>query len=205
MGGLMTTSNDMGFSHFSGSGSFQKVLIAIPLVTSLFAGTGTGGYLSQSSISNYVGSNSTFFIRGKKEEISFVHKIHDIKNFFGLNTTEISKIFHVGRPTIYSWIRDGIAPRKDNLIRVNSIYQLLSEFEGYNVSNISEIKNRFHSEDGKNLVDLLEEEKLNFDKISILMNQIEGFAKSYEHNKIKVSHLNELPEDLRESNLEYLM
>lgn len=198
--------NHTEFYQSSGSNNLQKILIPI---VALSVWIGTGGSQSLPSIPSAGSGQAVHFknavYSNTQEEALFARKVFEVKNFFGLNTTELSRIFHVGRPTIYSWINDEVMPKKDHSARVNSIYQVFKEFRHHSISNMVDVKNHFHTDAGKSLTELLEAKKPDIEKISILMSKIEDFSKSYEDKKIKLSHLNKLPENVRKTNLEYLM
>ena len=139
----------------SGATNFHKAVMLSACALSIWAGTGT----NQSIPSFSSGSGQYFtseFHNDSQREALFSDRVLEIKNFFGLNTTDLSRIFHVGRPTIYSWINDQVVPKKDSVKRMNLLYQLLKEVNQHNISNISEIKNQVISSDGTGLVEILE-------------------------------------------------
>lgn len=63
------------------------------------------------------------------EYLSPRQKLVSLKERLGLTVTRLAQILNVQRPTIYSWLSDGVL-RPANLARLNSLYRLSEEWIG---------------------------------------------------------------------------
>lgn len=83
-----------------------------------------------------------------------------IRTAFSLNVTQLAHALRVERPTIYSWIREDVAPREDNLRRLAAVWELAELWMRVAARPIGTLLHHPPVIDGKSILDLLEDEPL---------------------------------------------
>jgi hypothetical protein len=93
---------------------------------------GTGG-LANLQPTTYVPSGSLMCVRGTTRSAGKIdsprlldaqEKLAGIQRYLSMNVTDLAKVLRVGRPTVYSWLRDEALLRGDHAQRVEMVYGL---------------------------------------------------------------------------------
>lgn len=63
-----------------------------------------------------------------KGVLSVPDKLLDVKSFFSLNVSDMSNVFDVSRPMIYSWLNGDSSPRASNLEKISSLWSIANSY-----------------------------------------------------------------------------
>jgi AcrR family transcriptional regulator len=112
------------FSAFSARWN-NTVLTAVFLV-------GTGGFASAQAVS-YVPSGAPLQVRVLRSTdgttdsdrlLDTQEKLAGIRRYLSMTVTDLAKVLRVGRPTVYSWLRDDADLRAEHAQRLETIYRI---------------------------------------------------------------------------------
>jgi hypothetical protein len=152
-------------------------------VTETFVGTG-GDPNSTSEIMQRVATVSGALIFTEFSEQSVLQtgqselkltevgkQISLLRHYFSLSTTDLSRIFLVERPTIYSWMDGKFEPKQENRDRIREFYQLANRWRKKTRKSIGKLlKERM--EGSSSLMDYMVEESLNMAAINRILDSI---------------------------------
>lgn len=96
-------------------------------------------------------------------------RILEIQYRLGLNKSQLADIFRVSRPTLYEWL-DGGLPQLDNQRRIESVEELLLALPTGARLNARFV--RKSRKEGKSLLDLLGEEKIDETRVRDVFEQV---------------------------------
>jgi hypothetical protein len=127
---LCSTSGTGSASSFSGAPSFfikwnNALLSAVLLV-------GTGGFANAHTVS-YVPSGALLHVRvlrstdgnvDSERLLDTQEKLAGIRRYLSTNVTNLAKVLGVGRPTVYSWLREDADLRGEHAQRLEKIYRI---------------------------------------------------------------------------------
>jgi hypothetical protein len=100
----------------------NAVLVAAFLV-------GTGGFATAQALNYVPGAPSVARIAHELGSVPAQHvldtqeKLAGIRHYLSANVTHMAKIFRVGRPTVYSWLKDDPGLRANHARRIDEIYE----------------------------------------------------------------------------------
>jgi DNA-binding transcriptional regulator YiaG len=69
-------------------------------------------------------------------------KLAGIRRYLSLSVTDLAKVLHVGRPTVYSWLRDEANLRVEHARRLESIYGLARKWKTMSSRPVGAFLNR---------------------------------------------------------------
>src|SRR5262249_36791107 len=80
-----------------------------------------------------------------------------LRRYFSLNISDLARMLHVERPTVYAWLKGSSVPHPGNLKRLERIYQLAREWRARSSTPMG-IYVREPIENGRSVLDHLAEE-----------------------------------------------
>lgn len=127
---VCSTAGTGSASSCSGSPSFfikwnNAFLSAVLLV-------GTGGFANAQTVS-YVPSGALLPVRVLRSTDGHIdsdrlldtqEKLAGIRRYLSMTVTDLAKVLRVGRPTVYSWLRDDADLRAEHAQRLETIYRI---------------------------------------------------------------------------------
>jgi hypothetical protein len=114
-----------------------------------------------------------------------------IASELSLNTSELARVLHVRRPSIYSWMRGGRIKRFQNIERLSAIYDIALRWRQFGKLPLGDLV-RQPSSRTKTLIELL--------SLSVLPQQeiFARFAQMAERMKIEATPLEAVPMSIQE-------
>ena len=73
--------------------------------------------------------------------LSLKEHLEKIRKYMQLSIVDLSFIFNVSRPTIYSWL-EGVEPKPENIEQIQKISDLAKELQDYKIANIGKLLHR---------------------------------------------------------------
>lgn len=131
----------------------NAVLAAVFLV-------GTGGFATAQALNYVPGAPSVARIAHELAGARAQHvldtqeKLAGIRHYLSANVTHMAKIFRVGRPTVYSWLKDDPGLRANHARRIDEIYEAALMWRSASSQPIGELMSRPLGS-GETLLDLL--------------------------------------------------
>ncbi len=83
-----------------------------------------------------------------------------LRRYFSLNISDLARVLHVERPTVYAWLKGSSAPHPGNLKRLERIYRLARDWRARSSAPMG-IYVREPIENGRSVLDHLAEENPN--------------------------------------------
>jgi len=174
----------------------QSGLLAVAFTTPFMITVGSGGY-AQAAYQETTGNNMFVSLEQPLSETDkdlrvFSGKVKAIKDTFGLGIDQISAIFAVSRPTVYTWLKGDFSRiQNKHRERAMSIDAILREsITEKNSQYLGKLLRRKLDEDAINLVNLLSQENIALDhKDSIIKSiefKLEGIKRN-EHLSLELS------------------
>jgi hypothetical protein len=99
-------------------------------------------------------------------------KLAGIRRYLSLSVTDLAKVLHVGRPTVYSWLRDEANLRSEHAQRLESIYGLARKWRTISSRPVGSFLNRPMAS-GSTLLGLLSARRLDSLEVETAYAQIE--------------------------------
>jgi hypothetical protein len=81
-------------------------------------------------------------------------KLAGIRRYFSLTVSDLAKVLRVGRPTIYSWLRDEVILRTEHAQRLEDIYKMAREWRAMSSKPVGPFLNQ-PAKSGDTLLTLL--------------------------------------------------
>lgn len=140
---------------------------------------GTGGIATAQALSYMPAAPGVVRIAHELGQHSFAaqrvldtqEKLAGIRRYLSLNVSDMSKVLRVGRPTIYSWLRNDPSLRANHAKRIEEIYSLARKWRMASVQPVGDLITRPLAS-GKNLLDLLSAKNLDGSTIESAFVQI---------------------------------
>lgn len=114
-----------------------------------------------------------------------------IASDLSLNTSELARVLHVRRPSIYSWMRGGRIKRVQNIERLSSIYDIALKWRRFSKLPLGDLV-RQPSGGSKTIIELLSFASLPRDEI------LARFAQVAERMKLDAAPLETVPMSIQE-------
>ena len=153
----------------------NAVLAAVFLV-------GTGGFATAQALNCAPGAPSVVRIAhevggsiGAQHVLDTQEKLAGIRHYLSANVTNMAKIFRVGRPTVYSWLRDDPGLRANHARRIDEIYEIARSWRSTSNQPIGEFMSR-PLNSGATLLELLSAKSLDEPAIQSAFIQISEAA-----------------------------
>jgi len=153
----------------------NAVLAAVFLV-------GTGGFATAQTLNYAPGVPSVARIApelggsvGAHQVLDTQEKLAGIRHYLSANVTNMAKIFRVGRPTVYSWLRDDPGLRASHARRIDEIYAIARMWRSTSNQPIGEFMSR-PLNSGATLLELLSAKSLDESAIQSAFIQISEAA-----------------------------
>lgn len=108
---------------------------------------GTGGLNTPNAFKIFVirhQPSSNIEVEFDKNEISLKSPkqyLEEIRKYLHISIVDLSFIFNVTRPTIYSWL-EGVEPKPDTIEHIQQLSNFAQELEGYKIANIGKLLHR---------------------------------------------------------------
>jgi hypothetical protein len=154
---------------------------------------GTGGFATPQAL-NVSGAPSVARIArelgarvGAQHVLDTQEKLAGIRHYLSANVTHMAKIFRVGRPTIYSWLRDDPGLRANHARRIDEIYEVAVMWRSASNQAIGEFMSRQLGSGGA-LLELLSAKNLDKSAIKSAVIQIAEVA-SRKHRRASVTEI----------------
>jgi hypothetical protein len=119
----------------------NAVLAAVFLV-------GTGGFATPQALNYVPGAPSVARIAHElggaraQQALDTQEKLAGIRHYLSANVTHMAKILRVGRPTVYSWLRDDPGLRANHARRIDEIYEAAVTWRSVSSQPIGEFMSR---------------------------------------------------------------
>jgi hypothetical protein len=180
VGGTGSTSSCALSSELSlgwNSAVLAAVLLGVTLVQP--PPVGTGGFATAQAL-NYLPGNPSVARIAHEPDGSIVaqqhvldtqEKLAGIRHYLSANVTEMAKVFRVGRPTVYSWLRDDPGLRANHARRIDEIYEIARMWRSTSNKPIGEFMSR-PLDSGATLLELLSANSLDESAIQSAFIQI---------------------------------
>jgi excisionase family DNA binding protein len=128
---------------------------------------GTGGAANAAVIAHVPSSNGLELKvydaaqSGSRLEIPLLpaEQLAAVRRYLSLSVTEMADVLRVGRPTVYSWLRDESTPHATNLARIQRLYRIARSWRMVSSSPVGAFRNA-ELPDGSKLMDQLVRETL---------------------------------------------
>lgn len=98
-------------------------------------------------------------------------KLAGIRRYFAVNVTGMATILRVGRPTVYSWLRDDPTLRANHARRIDEVYGLARKWRSMSNKPVGDLISR-SLDSGKTLLDLLSAKTLDEPAIEKALMQV---------------------------------
>jgi hypothetical protein len=165
-----TTDRFISAERTGSTSTCAAVLAAVLLV-------GTGGFATAQAL-NYVpgdpsGVRIAHELGGVRAQyvLDTQEKLARIRHYLSANITHMAKIFRVGRPTVYSWLRDDPSLRANHARRIDDIYEAAAMWRSASSQPIGEFMSR-PLQSGDTLIELLSAKTLDKSAIQSAFIQI---------------------------------
>jgi hypothetical protein len=143
---------------------------------------GTGGFATVQTLNYAPGAPSVARVApelgarvGAHQVLNTQEKLAGIRHYLSANITHMAKIFRVGRPTVYSWLRDDPGLRAIHARRIDEIYEAAVLWRSGSNQPIGEFMSRPLGS-GDTLLELLSAKTLNKSAIQGAFIQIADAA-----------------------------
>jgi len=147
------------------------------LLTAAFL-VGTGGGFATPQALNVPAVHSVVKIHEFAQSTVATHHLLDtqeklagIRRYFAVNVTAMARILRVGRPTVYSWLRDDPSLRANHARRIDEVYGLARKWRLMSNKPIGDFISRSLSSGGT-LLDLLSAKTLDKSAIEKALAQV---------------------------------
>ena len=110
---------------------------------------------------------------------SIAEKLSAIFSFFGLSKSDLARILHVSRPSLYAWLKGQSEPGLENMRTIQKLYSLIEPSETGTWSTIfyGYIEKPFGAFK-KSLIEALSEPELDEEEIRAMVKEIRQMSKS---------------------------
>lgn len=98
-------------------------------------------------------------------------KLAGIRQYFAVNVTDMARILGVGRPTVYSWLRDDPTLRANHARRIDEVYRLARKWRSMSNRPVGDFISRSLNS-GQTLLDLLSAKTLDESAIEKALAQV---------------------------------
>lgn len=145
------------------------------LLTAAFL-VGTGGFATPQAL-NVPEVHSVARIAHELNTVSTQHlldtqeKLAGIRRYLAVNVTEMARILRVGRPTVYSWLRDDPTLRANHARRIDEVYGLARKWRSMSYKPVGDLISRSLAS-GETLLDLLSAKTLDEPAIEKALSQV---------------------------------
>ncbi len=100
-------------------------------------------------------------------------KLAGIRRYLSLNVSNMAKVFRVGRPTVYSWLRDDPVLRANHAQRIDELYVLARSWRNLSIQPIGDLISRPLAS-GESVLDLLSAKSIDAAAIQNAFVEIAG-------------------------------
>lgn len=115
--------------------------------------------------------------------LSIADQLHEIKNKFGLNLSQLSKILNVSRPQLYKWMESDAVPQREEFNqKIAEMYSLLGEIPVEHSKYFGKLANRY-TDSGATVMDFMIGAGFDKTKLLSLYESIRNDIESIESRK----------------------
>jgi hypothetical protein len=123
---------------------------------------GTGGFATAQTLSYIPGAPGAVRIAHElgqrtlaaQHVLDTQEKLAGIRQYLSLNVSAMSKVLRVGRPTVYSWLRDDPSLHANHARRIDEVYGLARKWRSMSNTPVGDFMSQSLSS-GRTLLDLL--------------------------------------------------
>jgi hypothetical protein len=139
---------------------------------------GTGGVanlqvLNLPTFTSPVACACSVHVRQDEEErlLDTQEKIAGIRRYLSLNITDLAKVLNVGRPTVYSWATTPVNLHSNHRKQIDTVYEIARTWRALYSDPMGRLV-REPLENGRTMIDLISEDKLDSEAVSKAMLQV---------------------------------
>jgi len=99
-----------------------------------------------------------------------------IRSALSLRVTELAEVMNVQRPTIYGWLEGNFSPQPDKKARISVLFEIAKKWRSLNTAPLGKLLRESMFE-GKSILDLLKDERLDKRKIIQCLEATNASAK----------------------------
>lgn len=121
----------------------------------------------------------------KAGSASITVQLQKIKEKFGLNLSQLSKVLNVSRPQLYKWLEGDAVPQRDEFNqKITGMYSLLNLVPDEHGKYFGKLAKRYVS-DEKTVFDILTDPDLDKGKLLAVYNSIKSDIETIDNRKAK--------------------
>lgn len=120
-----------------------------------------------------------------EDGVSITVQLQKIKEKFGLNLSQLSKVLNVSRPQLYKWLEGESVPQRDDFNqKITSMFSLLGLVPDEHGKYFGKLAKRYVS-DEKTVFDVLIDPELDKGKLLAVYNSIKSDIETIDNRKAK--------------------
>lgn len=150
----------------STTSTFANTNPALPWILAASMLIGTGGVMNENALTPMQQTGTAISVRFRpattrdsKPVFGAPEQIIAIRRFLSLNITDLAKVLRVGRPTVYSWLKEESVPHASNLERIALIHGIAKHWRSISSIPVGDLLVA-RTDTGATLLELLSQDTL---------------------------------------------